>query len=120
MAGEDCIPVNPAAVVNKDVGGNWTITDNFSLIFDFGPSQKPQGDQGVAIIKAENFNQVCYVGRPDTGGRFVFVYMKAGGSVILPKVPSTIFEMKKPPIIHPGDPVEKLPQEKLPQPIIKK
>jgi hypothetical protein len=114
MAGEDCIPVNPAAVVNKLVGGNWTITDNFSLIFNFGP-QQPQGDQGAAIIKSYNFNQVCYVGRPDTGGRFVFVYMKAGGILILPKVPSTIFEMKKPPIINPGGPVEKIPE-----PVIKK
>jgi hypothetical protein len=113
MAGEDCIGDNPATVTNQDVSGNWTITDGLSLMFNFGP-QKPQADQGVAIIKNYKFNQMCFVGRPDTGGRFVFVYMKAGVTLVLPKLPSKEFELKRPPIIGPG------PVEKIPQPEIKK
>ncbi len=114
MPGEDCIGDNPATVTNQNVGGNWTITDGFSLMFNFGP-QKPQGDQGAAIIKSYNFNQQCFVGRPDTGGRFVFIYMKAGAPLILPKIPSKVFELNRPPLIGPG-PVEKIPE----QPIIKR
>lgn len=113
MPGEDCIGFNTATVNNKDVNGNWTITDNFSLMFDFGP-QKAQGDQGAAIIHSFNFNSQCFVGRPDTGGRFVFVYMKAGAALILPKIPLKDLEMKRPPLVGPG------PVEKIPQPQIKK
>ncbi len=113
MPGEDCIGDNPATVSDQNIDGRWTITDGFSLMFNFGP-QKPQADQGVAIIRSYNFNQQCFVGRPDTGGRFVFIYMKAGLPLVLPKVPSKVFELSRPPIVGPG------PVEKIPQPIIKK
>jgi hypothetical protein len=110
MPGEDCIGDNPATVTDQDIDGRWTITDGLSWMFNFGP-QKPQADQGVAIIKHYNFNQLCYVGRPDTGGRFVFVYMKAGAPLVLPRGPIKEFEMKRPPLVGPG-PVERVPEIK--------
>lgn len=105
MLGEDCIGFNLATVANENFGGRWTITDGSQLMFNFGP-QKTAADEGVNIIKHYAFNQSCFVGRPDTGGRYVFVYMKAGPPIPFLKVPSKTLEFKKLPPEGPG-PVEK-------------
>jgi hypothetical protein len=116
LAGEDCIGFNAATVTDQNFSGRWTITDGSQLMFNFGPQQAPAG-QGVAIIRSLAFNQSCFVGRPDTGGRYVFVYMKAGIALVLPKLPNKEIEFKKLPPINPGDPVEKQP---IKEPIIKR
>jgi hypothetical protein len=116
MAGEDCIGFNLATVTDQNISGRWTITDGPQWMFNFGPQQVAAG-QGVTIIKSYAFNQSCFVGRPDTGGRYVFVYMKAGVPLILPKFPNKEIEFRKLPPINPGDPVERQP---IKEPIIKR
>lgn len=111
MPGEDCIGFNPATVTDQDISGRWTITDGSQWMFNFGP-QKTEAGQGVAIIKHYAFNQSCFVGRPDTGGRYVFVYMKAGVPIPLPIHPIKTMEFKK---LPPGP----IPEE-IEKPIIKK
>ncbi len=111
MPGEDCIGFNLATVTNQNFSGRWTITDGSQLMFNFGP-QKTEADQGVAIIKHYAFNQSCFVGRPDTGGRYVFTYMKTGPSVPFLKVPSKIMEFKKLPPGPIPEEIEKLPIKK--------
>jgi hypothetical protein len=111
MPGEDCIGFNVATVTDQDISGRWTIVDGSQWMFNFGP-QKTAADQGVQIIKHYSFNQSCFVGRPDTGGRFVFTYMKAGPSIPFFKgpFPSHQLEFKK---LPPGPgPVEReIPKE---------
>ena len=97
LPGEDCIGFDLAKVTDEDIGGRWTITDGSQLMFDFGP-QQTQAAQGVTIIKHFAFTSSCFVGRPDTGGRYVFVYMKAGPPAPLLKAPSKTVELKKLPV----------------------
>jgi hypothetical protein len=107
MPGEDCIGFNLATVSNQDFSGRWTITDGSQLMFNFGP-QKAAADEGVNIIKHFAFNQSCFVGRPDTGGRYVFVYMKTGPAIPFLRVPNKTLEFKKlPPGPIPEGPIEK-------------
>jgi hypothetical protein len=108
MPGEDCIGFNAATVTDQNFSGRWTITDGSQLMFNFGPQQTAAG-QGVAIIRSLAFNQSCFVGRPDTGGRYVFVYMKAGTPIPLLKFLNKDIEFRKLPIVNPGGPVEKEP-----------
>jgi hypothetical protein len=106
-AGEDCIGFNPATVTDQNISGRWTIVDGDNWLANFGP-QKAAADQGVSIIKHYSFNQMCFVGRPDTGGRYVFVYMKAGVPIPVWRVPSKAMELKKmPPGPIPEGPLEK-------------
>jgi hypothetical protein len=109
MPGEDCIGFNLATVTDQNISGRWTIVDGSQWMFNFGP-QKTEAGQGVQIIKHYAFNQSCFVGRPDTGGRFVFTYMKAGPAIPFLKGPMREFEFKK---LPPGPgPVEKvIPKE---------
>jgi hypothetical protein len=112
MPGEDCIGFNTANVTDQDIGGRWTIVDGDQWMFNFGP-QKAAADVGVAIIKTKyRFNQSCFVGRPDTGGRYVFVYMKAGPPIPIIRPPRKDLEFRKQ--IGPG------PVERKEEPIIKK
>jgi hypothetical protein len=109
MPGEDCIGFNNATVTDQDISGRWTIVDGEQWMFNFGP-QKAAADKGVALIKSLHFNQSCFVGRPDTGGRYVFVYMKGGPAIPIIRPPVKNLEFRKQP---PGPgPVEKLPIEK--------
>ncbi|MBZ5533392.1 MAG: hypothetical protein LAO20_18340 [Acidobacteriia bacterium] len=103
--GEDCIPDNLAAVTVLDENGFFTIVDDRQRMFYF-LKQKTAADQGAAIIKHYAFNQLCFVGRPDTGGRYVFVYMKAGPAIHFTGPFRKDMELKKLPPIGPG-PVEK-------------
>ena len=106
MPGEDCIGFNTATVTDQDISGRWTIVDGSQWMFNFGP-QKTAADQGVNLIKHYSFNQSCFVGRPDTGGRYVFVYMKTGPPVPFFKgsLPNHQLEFKK---LPPGP----IPEEK--------
>lgn len=108
MPGEDCIGFNTATVTDQDISGRWTIVDGSQWMFNFGP-QKAAADEGVNIIKHYNFNQSCFVGRPDTGGRYVFVYMKTGIAIpIWFKIePKQLELQKRPPGPIPEGPIQK-------------
>lgn len=107
MPGEDCVGFNPVTVTDQDISGRWTIVDGSHWMFNFGP-QKAAADEGVSIIKHFNFNQSCFVGRPDTGGRYVFVYLKTGVPIPLWKIPPKDLELQKhPPVPIPEGPIEK-------------
>jgi len=115
MPGEDCIGFNVPTLTDQNFGGRWTITDGSQLMFNFGP-QKAAADEGVTLIKHFGFTQSCFVGRPDTGGRFVLTYMRKGGPIFILKNPSKVLEFRK---VNPGDPVEEL-KPRIEQPIIRK
>jgi hypothetical protein len=94
LPGEDCVGLDLAKVTDDGKGGHWTITDGSQLMFDFGPQDTPAA-QGVTIIKQFAFTSLCFVGRPDTDGRYVFTYRKAGQPAPPPKAPSKTVELKK-------------------------
>jgi 2-haloacid dehalogenase len=64
MAGEDAIAFDLAGLVAQESGGSWIVTDGFSRMLDFGPSEVNALD-AVTIIKRFAFTHQCFVGRPD-------------------------------------------------------
>jgi hypothetical protein len=64
LAGEDCIPFDPAHLAVVDVGGRWKVAEGAHWLLDFGPGH---GNAVAALhfIRKYRFNQICFVGRPD-------------------------------------------------------
>jgi hypothetical protein len=63
LAGEDCLGFNPANVSVSSAGGIWRMVDGGHAMFAF-PNQA-EAEKAVQIVKHYNFNQSCFVGRPD-------------------------------------------------------
>lgn len=71
MAGEDCIPFNPATVKVDFVSGSWKIVDTGQWIFDF-EGNEVEARKALSVIKQYGFTKVCFVGRPHAS----FIYLR--------------------------------------------
>lgn len=63
MPNEDCIAFNPANLRIKQEGSQWLMTDGRSRMRMFPNRQETK--QALAVIRKYDFNQTCYIGRPD-------------------------------------------------------
>ncbi|MRR32894.1 hypothetical protein EG834_21755, partial [bacterium] len=84
MAGEHCVPFNPASATVAFVKNDWKIVDGDHWLLSFGPNQA-EAREALAIIKKYNFNSSCSVGKPNPS----FTYMKASGSAPISAVTGT-------------------------------
>jgi hypothetical protein len=64
LAGEDCIGFNPASITVENVGGRWKITEGSHWLMDFN-DQEAEAQNANKIIQKYQFNNFCFVGRPD-------------------------------------------------------
>jgi hypothetical protein len=71
MAGEDCVPFNPATATVAYIQGDWKIVDGNQWMFSFG-SKEADAEQALAIIKKYGFTNSCFVGRPNPS----FIYLR--------------------------------------------
>ena len=64
LAGEDCLSFNPANLTVVEIGGRWKVVEGAHWLLDFGAGQ---GNAIAALhfIRKYNFNEICFVGRPD-------------------------------------------------------
>ncbi len=90
MAGEDCLPFNPATIKVAFISNDWKIVDGNHWIFSFGNKQA-EAQQAFAIIKQKGFSQTCYVGRPNPH----FSYLKASGAATVAPARNMTSCMKK-------------------------
>jgi hypothetical protein len=79
---EDCIGFNPATVTVAHVGGSWKVMSGAMSMLDFGPD-KFSADRAASVIIGENFNQQCFVARPNAP----MMYWKAGNHVPSSQIP---------------------------------
>lgn len=70
LAGEDCLSFNPANLKIQTISGRVKITDNNSILFDFGTSTT-EAQLTLCLIKKYNFTKTCYVGRPDPSFKYM-------------------------------------------------
>jgi hypothetical protein len=70
ISGEDCIGFNPNTIEVKRIDGRWKIVDGSHWMFDFG-NKEDEARQAFAIIKKYNFNQSCFVGRPNASFQYL-------------------------------------------------
>lgn len=71
MAGEDCVPFDPARIRVSKIKNRWKIVDGHHRLFDFG-SNATEARQALAVIKRYGFTRSCFVGRPKAG----FTYLR--------------------------------------------
>ncbi len=62
--GEDAIPFNPKTTEAKQINGAWKVVDGDHWMLDFGKSEA-NANEAVSIIKKYEFNNICFVGRPN-------------------------------------------------------
>lgn len=82
MGPEDCIGFNPATVQVGNFGGRWKVVSGSMSMLDFGPD-KPSADRAASVIIGENFNQQCFVKRPNPA----MMYWKKGNQVPSSQMP---------------------------------
>lgn len=63
MQREDCIAFDPRRLRLKKDGSQWLLTDGRSRMRIF-PNRR-EAEQALSIIRRYQFNQTCYIGRPD-------------------------------------------------------
>lgn len=73
LAGEDCIPFDPHHLSVIEVGGRWKVAEGTHWLLDFGAGH---GNAVAALhfIQKYQFNEMCFVGRPDPS----MTYFKRG------------------------------------------
>jgi Zn-dependent metalloprotease len=62
--GEDCIPFNTQTTTVQQINQSWKVVDGSQWILDFGVSEQ-DARKALAIINNYDFNETCYVGRPN-------------------------------------------------------
>lgn len=72
LRGEDCINFNRFNLGIKYINNNWTITDGSHLLFAF-KNRKDEAEQALKIINKYKFNQVCYIGRPNSSFQYLTI-----------------------------------------------
>lgn len=64
MAGDDCIRFNNSRARVLERNSGWVLTDGSDPLIGLGPN--PAGaEQALAAIRQFNFNEICFIGRPD-------------------------------------------------------
>jgi len=82
MGPEDCIGFNPGLVTVAHIGGSWKVVQGNMWILDFG-GNKSAADRAASVIIGENFNQQCFVNRPNAA----MMYWKSGNHVPSSQMP---------------------------------
>ncbi len=64
IAGEDCIHFDNsrARIMERDSG--WALTDGSDPLMALGPT-RANAEQALAAIRQYNFNEICFIGRPN-------------------------------------------------------
>jgi len=70
ISGEDCIPFDRDTLSAKLTNGNWIVGDRISSKFNFR-TDKEGAEKAVRAINFYEFNQSCFVGRPDPSFRYL-------------------------------------------------
>lgn len=60
---EDFLPVHPAAIQVRHIGGDWKLVDGADELLDFGTAQ-PEANRGRDVIQHYGMNRIFFVGRP--------------------------------------------------------
>ena len=63
LAGEDCIPFDPARLEVKRVQGSWKVVEGGHWLMDFGAAQG-EARQALSYVLRYGFTRMCFVGRP--------------------------------------------------------
>ena len=76
MGPEDCIALNPVAVIATMTGGSWKVVQGPTWMLDYG-SNMAAAQRAADVIRNYHFDQQCFVKRPNA----TMMYWKSGGHV---------------------------------------
>lgn len=66
------IEFDPARLRAEQMGGNWCLRDDRTILYSFGPS-KADAESALAVCQQYGFNQLCYVGHPTPVLKYLMV-----------------------------------------------
>lgn len=64
IEGQDCIHFDNYRAVVMERNGQWVLTDGSEPLIALGPNPA-SAEQALATIRQYNFNEICFIGRPD-------------------------------------------------------